>query len=241
VDAIILAAGTGSRLLNLTREEPKALLRVSGRPLIEYALSFVNVVGCERVIVVGGFYFDQMKTFLHGKKNVSLIENNDFLKGSILTIHKALPLVQDSFLVMNVDHIYPDVLAKKLSQDLVNASVVTAIVDFDRPLLEDDMKVLLDQKGRIRTIAKALSDFDAGYIGMTYVPKASLSLYKSAVERVLQTDGRSNIESVLQILADDGTPPTSLDASGIRWLEVDNQNDLLNAERILRHLPKFLS
>jgi choline kinase len=241
VDAIVLAAGTGSRLLSLTRQAPKALVKVNNRALLDYAISFATSLNCQRITVVGGFYFDDIGNFVREMPDVILLENPDFLKGSILTVAKALDVMEDSFLLLNVDHIYPTRLAKMLSSELPRQSSVTAIVDFDRPLAEDDMKVLVDPKHRIKKIAKTLAEFDAGYIGLTYVPKQAMADYRSAITHIARTDEGSNVEKVLQYMADNGSSPAILDASGFRWLEVDNQADLMNAERILRNKPDFLS
>lgn len=238
--AIILAAGTGSRLLNATREKPKALITVHNKPLVDYALTFAEEVGCDECVVVAGFYFAQVQSWLTGRQGVVVAENADFLKGSILTLMKALPLVNDSFLLMNVDHIYPSRLARRLSAELGQYKNISSAVDFDRVLHEDDMKVLLDNKSHIAKISKTISDFQAGYIGLTYVPQPSLRKYRSAADRTA-SDQTSNVERVLQQLCDEGAPPAIINVSGTRWLEVDNQNDLANAERILTHVPDFLS
>ena len=49
--AMILAAGYGTRLLPLTREIPKALLPLCGRPLISYTLAFLKKWGFNEIII----------------------------------------------------------------------------------------------------------------------------------------------------------------------------------------------
>ena len=68
---------------------------------------------------------------------------------------------------MNVDHIYRPAIAERVA---VAAREVTGYIDTDRTLGADDMKVSRDEAGHIRAIAKTLTTFDCGYVGMTQVP-----------------------------------------------------------------------
>lgn len=57
IGAVLLAAGQGSRLGN----QPKALLRLAGVPLINRHLTALNDAGIEKVVVVTGFYHEQVE------------------------------------------------------------------------------------------------------------------------------------------------------------------------------------
>src|SRR5581483_2753481 len=52
---IILAAGSGSRLLPLTAERPKCMVPLKGRPLLEWQLAAAREAGATRVVVVTGY------------------------------------------------------------------------------------------------------------------------------------------------------------------------------------------
>jgi choline kinase len=241
MNAVILAAGTGSRLVSATRYLPKALVEIRGRPLIDYTLDFVHNLGCRKISVAGGFYFDKLQLHIEKlDKKIQLFENSDFLKGNALSLLAALPAQEESFLLLNVDHIYPKRLGQAFLKKQSRLAQITAFVDFDRPLGDDDMKVLLDKEQKIEKISKNLHDFHAGYIGMTYIPQKNLHAYKSAVKMIAGQDNQAVVENVLQWFVENHQPPGIFDASGIRWLEIDNQNDLRNAERILSHVRNFL-
>ena len=53
--AIILAAGRGSRMKNLTEENPKCLVEFHGKPLLEWQLNALYAAGIEEVAVVTGY------------------------------------------------------------------------------------------------------------------------------------------------------------------------------------------
>jgi choline kinase len=93
----------------------------------------------------------------------------------------------------------------------------------------------------VSAISKGLDEFDGGYCGITVVKGKFLNDYQSAFENVMG-HGREQavVEDIQAELVRLGKAPRILDISGIRWLEIDTQEDLANAERIIRMKPHFL-
>jgi choline kinase len=234
VNAVLLAAGLGSRLGALTRDLPKALIPVGGKPLLAHALRFARSLAPSRIIVVGGFCFPQVKQTLdelRGDAPVELVENTNFRDGNLISLLTARSLIDDGFLVMNIDHIYRPAIAKLVAADVER---VTAFIDTDRKLGDDDMKVERGRDGRIVAIAKTLDKFDCGYVGMTRVPSAMLGRYWDEADRALAEEGRAiHVERILARLAKTGDAPDCRDISGHGWLEVDTPDERAAAERVL--------
>jgi choline kinase len=235
VQAVLLAAGLGSRLGTLTQQIPKALITVSGRPLLAYAVAFARAAGAEDITVVGGFGFAQVAAEVARLGlPVRLVENASFRDGNLVSLTSARTFVEDAdeFLLMNVDHIYRPAIAALAAAP---ADDVTAFVDTDRTLGDDDMKVERDGGGRVRRIAKTLTRWDAGYVGMTKVPRAAARRYWTTVDAAHAAEGRAiHVERVLARLADAGTPPACRDISGHGWLEVDLPEERDRAEDAVR-------
>ncbi len=229
VQVVLLAAGLGSRLGALTADIPKALVEVGGEPLVTHALRFAARLAPTRTVVVGGFGFPLLAATLAGR-DVTLVENHRFRDGNLLSLMAARPHLDEDFLLLNVDHIYRPAIA-----DVVRppADEVTAFIDTDRRLGADDMKVERDGAGRVRRIAKTLTTFDAGYVGMTRVPRPAA--YFAAADAVLAADGpATHVERVLARLAEGAAPPLCRDISGHGWLEVDTPDERAAAEEALR-------
>jgi choline kinase len=97
------------------------------------------------------------------------------------------------------------------------------------------MKVERDGGGRVHRIAKTLPRWDAGYVGMTKVPRAAAARYWAEVDAALAAEGRAiHVERVLARLADAGTPPACRDISGHGWLEVDMPDERDRADAAVR-------
>lgn len=232
--AIILAAGLGSRLGRLTAERPKALLELGGRSLLQRAVDFATALAAAEIIVVGGYRIEQLRALISAlqEPRIRLVENSRYDTGNLLSVLTALPHIRGAFYLTNVDHVFSPAAARRVLSSI--GDDVSAFCEFERALAADEMKVAVDSKGCIRRIAKTLGSFDGGYSGLTHVPRSRLADYLAAVEPTLARAGEAAVaEQVLQTLADEGgcVRPVSLD--GIEWCEIDSPLDLRRAQTML--------
>src|SRR5512143_1702754 len=61
--AVMLAAGKGTRMRELTSELPKPMLRVQGKPILEHILEGVIAAGIREVFIVTGFRADTIEDY----------------------------------------------------------------------------------------------------------------------------------------------------------------------------------
>src|SRR3989338_9526422 len=78
MQAVILAAGRGTRMDELTTAVPKPMLEVAGKPLLEYKLEALTDQVDEVVLIVGylGNVIRQHFGSLYGKKRISYVEQD---------------------------------------------------------------------------------------------------------------------------------------------------------------------
>ena len=107
--AMLFAAGLGTRLKPLTDTMPKALVRVEGQPLIWHVIMKLKAAGYERIVVNVHHFADQIVDYLQANGHFGLdIRISDETSGLLETgggIKKALPLFDPSepILIHNVD------------------------------------------------------------------------------------------------------------------------------------------
>ena len=244
MQVVLLAAGLGSRLGTLTRDIPKALVSVAGKPLVFHALEFAARLRPAQILVVGGYGFPLVARALdQGQASnptlaglpIKLVENTSFRDGNLISLLAARAHVTDGFVLLNVDHIYRPSIAEVVAPDVAD---VTAFIDTDRKLGLDDMKIERGPDGRVRRIAKTLTKFDAGYVGMTRVPTSALPRYWQTADAVLVEEGRAiHVERILGRLPEDHAAPLCRDISGHGWLEVDTAEERATAEQALLAAP----
>ena len=107
--AMIFAAGLGTRLKPLTDTMPKALVPVAGEPLLHHVVMKLKDAGYERIVVNVHHFADQIIDYLNANHNFGIdIRISDERDGLLETgggIKKALPLFdsQSPILIHNVD------------------------------------------------------------------------------------------------------------------------------------------
>ena len=78
--AMVFAAGFGTRLGPLVEHQPKPLIKVAGKPLIDHALDIVEDAGVARCAVNLHYRSSQLENHLRGRRNLTLLtESPDLL------------------------------------------------------------------------------------------------------------------------------------------------------------------
>ena len=109
MNALILAAGLGTRLGDLTSDRPKALVEVCGRTMLEHQLQHLSAAGFDRFVINIHHFAPKVRAFLEEHKNfgldIRLSDESDQLLDTGGGIRKAMRLFDDEqpVLVHNVD------------------------------------------------------------------------------------------------------------------------------------------
>ena len=224
MDCLIIAAGHGSRLREISPSKP--LTPVAGMPLIERVIRAAAEGGATRFFVATGHEADRVEAFL-GTLPFPIepvrVPDWDLPNGhSVLAGAARIP---GDYLLTMSDHLFdPAIVARLIAAP---AAALTLAVDRDlaAPLLDmdDATKVETGEGGAIMRIGKTLPRFDAIDTGLF---RATPALAES-----IGAGGGSLSEGV-QRLADEGRAAT-LDVTGLRWLDVDDPAALAKAEAML--------
>ncbi len=99
-NAIVLAAGFGSRCVPLTYETPKGLLKVKGQPMLERQIEQLLAKGIEEIILVVG-YMKEAFDYLIDKYGVQLIFNPDYATANnYASLYQAADYLDNSYILV---------------------------------------------------------------------------------------------------------------------------------------------
>jgi bifunctional UDP-N-acetylglucosamine pyrophosphorylase/glucosamine-1-phosphate N-acetyltransferase len=107
MDAVIMAAGLGTRLRPHTLQTPKPLLPIRGRPILDWALGALPPA-VDRVLVVVNYLGEQIETYLRQQKHVrGEVVRQEQPRGTGDAVRSCRPRLRPGpFLVLNGDDLY---------------------------------------------------------------------------------------------------------------------------------------
>ena len=124
---LILAGGLGTRLGKLSKNTPKSLMNINGKPFIDYQLKYLKLQGVNEVVICTGYLGEQIKNYVGNgiKFNLKISYSEDGSKklGTGGAILKALGLLPD-FFVMYGDSFLQINVSKLQEYFLKNSSLV---------------------------------------------------------------------------------------------------------------------
>ena len=108
--AMVLAAGLGKRMRPLTAAQPKPLVRVAGKPLIDHALDRLAEAGVAKAVVNVHYLADALEAHVTARAApmVTVSNERDLLLETGGGMVRALPLLPDPFFSINSDNIWLD-------------------------------------------------------------------------------------------------------------------------------------
>jgi len=233
--ALLLAAGTGSRLLPLTKKAPKCLTLVNDTSILERLIKSLNQNGFNRLVVVTGHLENCIRNFLETRAGNLTIEYvfSPLYKttNNIYSLWMARDIINEPFLLIESDLIFdPSLLSEMLYPDRIAIAKM-------KPWLNGST-VTINASNRINAFHSDAAD-GSGEIHYKTVNIYSLSVtsWHRVVEKLNQfiDSGRVNdyYEKVFRQLVIE--KKLSLEAvffDDKPWYEIDTAEDLASAEKL---------
>lgn len=179
----LLCGGLATRLYPLTREIPKAMIEVAGKPFIEHQLNLIGKMGIETVVICAGHLGNQVKEFVKGGERFGLCirysSDGEKLLGTGGAIQKALPMVDDPFFVMYGDS-YLDLDLQRVSTYFCSRDKLGLMTVYRNENQWDRSNVMLEDE-RIVKYDKAKIDTEMKHIdyGLVILRKKAFDILKS--------------------------------------------------------------
>lgn len=236
MQAIILAAGMGRRLGELTEDNTKCMLEVNGVRLIDRTLACLKDVGISRLILVVGYKAQNVINHVgndYKGMEIIYIENPKYDKtNNIYSLYLAKDyLLEEDTLLLESDLIYESSVIKQIvNNDYPNLALVDKYESW-----MDGTVVTLSAENKIKNfISKnffSYSDIDKYYKTVNiykFSKTFSATLYVPFLEAYSQALGNNEYyEQVLRVIALlDDAPLKALPLNGGKWYEIDDIQDL---------------
>lgn len=181
MQAIMLAAGKGSRLGRYTKDNTKCLLEVHGKTLLERAIDALVLAGVDKFILVLGYKKDNVKKFIKEKKldekiEIIYVDNDIYDKtNNIYSLYLAKDyLVKDDTILLESDLIYDLSVVKKLVDSKYKDTAL--IAKYEEWM--DGTMVTLDEDNVISSFVER-KDFDYNRVDDYY---KTVNIYKFSKE-----------------------------------------------------------
>lgn len=239
-NAVILAAGKGTRLRTSDDDLPKPLHKVGDVPLIKRTILTLASAGVTRVVVVTGFMADLIRATVEGDPSyaaagvtVELAHNEEFEKSNGISVLVGGMRVGGPFVLSMADHIYTPAIARLVaSSDLAAADLYLATDTRIGDVLDlDDATKVRTEAGRIVDIGKTIEVYDRIDCGVFAVTPRLLD----ALAEVRAERGDCSLSHGVKRLAEQGRARVADIGDGF-WQDVDTPADRAHAEAAIGRL-----
>ena len=243
--AVILAAGTSTRLRPLTDHTPKALIQVLGRSMLERSIENLHAVGVRDIVIVTGYLgdrIDEMVARRYPNEPIHLVRNPDYAtKGNGNSLLTTRHLAEgEELLLLDGDVIYqPGVLRALI------ASAHPDVIALHRSRAlgpeNEEMKLSVDADGWVVKISKEIPPGEAAgeSIGIERFGAATTArLFDTLDARINRGRGSvmDHYEHAFQQMADEGVKLGVVDIDQWYVEDIDDPADLERVQAEMRSL-----
>ena len=228
VDAFILAGGEGKRLHPLTLTVPKPLLKVGGKPILEYNLDLLSDFGIQNVYISINYLGKQIKNyFKYDFKNELKIEYVQEYKplGTLGSISLVDKFENDYILIMNSD-LLTNIDLEDFFLDFIRKDAEAAIATI--PYKVDIPYAVLETSGNYVSNLKEKPSY-------TYYSNGGIYLLKRELLHLIPNDSFYNATDLVEHLLANKRKVLSYPLHTY-WLDIGKHEDYVKAQEDVKHI-----
>ena len=234
--AIVLAAGSGSRLWPYTKDLPKTLLNVGNFTIFDRIAICLHEVGIEEIVVVSGHTSSRLESHIANNTNklinnpqlqFKIIKNDHLELGNIYSLWLAKHEMKQDFLLLDSDVVFHRGILDLLTSDQHNSAIV-----FDgtkKTLGKDQSKVIISDAQMVKDIGKTIHPLgaDGEYVG---IMKISASVAKHVLHVIHGLLAAPLFPQYythpFRLVAKESDCFFACSTEGLPWIEIDTIEDL---------------
>lgn len=232
LEAVILAAGKGSRLRRISKATPKFLANIRGRPLVYYAASLLESIGVERIniVVPGGWVRKAMKMLgrFDFAAEINFIENYEVDRENGYSFLLARKEIKSKrFILTMCDHLFSKRTLMRFLQGASEFIGANVVIGGDRSPrfinVDEATKILANRSKKVLKIGKELKKFNYIDMGLFIMRRRVFEIIGDMPYRryVLK------LSDLITELIKRGATVTVAEVTGGIWTEIDTPEDYL--------------
>jgi L-glutamine-phosphate cytidylyltransferase len=236
MEAVILAAGVGKRLLPLTKKCPKCLVDINGETILQRIVTSCFAFGIKDFKVAVGHGREAMylaKKQLENKLpiTITLVENLNYdTTNTGVSLSIALGTVKGDSIIVNGDIVFDP----KILKEIMRQKTTAIVVDNVKTLSQESFKVqTVDNKIVLMGKDIPLNQANGEFTGISLIKKQDINKFKSILRKMTEKDKNSYYDFAFQKLAS-LQPISFVFTNGLKWTEIDTREDLDSALKLTR-------
>lgn len=240
--AVILAGGKGSRLGKLTKNIPKPLIEICGKPIIQYAIAWARYLGASKIVVSGSYMFDVLRESVRSfDKSVILVKDKIYMPGNrILGLFAAINEIEGDVAVFDGDYIYHKSVADTIKNNKYNNITVHASNERSEYTAQDVIVKFDDNNNLIDIFktksTKPLYKREYYFNSFLYCPALQLKSFFESAKKNFESSDKKNkhIEDAVLAYRKEGNIVKVINTGPPLWIEIDNEEELKVAEKFIK-------
>ncbi|MCW4029310.1 MAG: sugar phosphate nucleotidyltransferase [Candidatus Bathyarchaeota archaeon] len=231
--AVLLAAGAGERLMPLTAKRPKHLLKVGGKPILQFCLEAAKHAGITEAIIVTHYLGEAIRGYFGDGSQLGLkltyVEQKAIL-GTGNAAETAEPYVDGDFVLIYGDLLFGEDAVKAVLSKFKSGetAAVMAVVPVDHPENYGIIEQTADGKVN-RIIEKPAAGSAPSNLANAGIYAFSRNVFEKTKQLKASVRGEWELTDAITMLAAEGKAVLAAQLSKEDWFDVGRPWDLLDA------------
>ena len=232
---VIIAAGMGLRLSGISGGNPKTLLPVNGKPVIQWIIDGATESGIESffIVIVTGYRSERIENYFveNPNKKVTLLYNKQWEKGNGISVLCSEKVIDENeeFLLMMSDHLIGKEVVRSLVKKRESCPLLAVGQDLKKVFdIDDATRVYIDDE-RIVSIGKGIEKFNGVDAGVFVLNNSIFWFLKKSIEQ-----GKDSLTDGIKEMIKEQCLHAYPIPENVKWIDIDSELSYKNAIRIWR-------
>lgn len=237
MQAVILAAGLGSRLKDKTKNMPKGFLELNSIPIVEWSICKLIGIGIDKIIIGTGHCKEYYEDLAVKYPVIETVYNPEFANtGSMATLAICAKKITDDFLLLESDLIYDSIGLFTLINDTYSNVVLAS----GETKSGDEVYISTIENNILKEVSKNKAELSCVYGELVGITKLTVKYLNAMLEYAEKNNNNPKLdyETVIARVSKEENPVYVRKIEYYTWCEIDDENHLSVAKKKI--FPKIV-